>query len=189
MNKFYVYQLRRSDATEPFYIGKGHGTRAKRHFTPSYLKDKSHKSNTIIKAQREGIDVVVDYIHKNLLEEDALRIEVWTIKMWGRADLKEGPLTNATDGGDGVTGPRPTYWTEERREIQKQAMKKAWDAGKYEGTGAGGWNGREVTEDHRRKSITKSPPVTCPHCGLTTNRGAMAIHTRSKHPQQVIGCI
>jgi hypothetical protein len=98
--RFYVYQLRRSDSSEPFYVGKGSGIRAWQHFIEIRTAN-AFKARTIKKAQREGVEVLVEFIADNLSNDDALRYEVWAIKMWGRRDFKEGPLTNLTDGGDG----------------------------------------------------------------------------------------
>lgn len=107
MKKYYVYQLRRSDLDNPFYIGKGHGKRAWNHLTGKEGPNK-HKNNTIKKAIGEGVEVVVEMLLADAEESEALRFELWAIKLWGRADLNEGPLTNMTDGGDGVSGLKPS---------------------------------------------------------------------------------
>lgn len=109
MKIFYVYQLRRADSAEPFYVGKGKGNRAQSHL--SGCENNLHKNNTIKKANSEGVEVLVEILKDNLDEQEALRLEVWYIKMWGRRDLNEGPLTNYTDGGDGPSGAiRTAEW-------------------------------------------------------------------------------
>lgn len=102
-NIFYVYALRRSDSNEPFYIGKGKNSRIDVHFRPTSDQNQ-HKYNTIQKAIKEGVDIAVDYLWSNLDEYESLRREVWAIKIWGRRDLGEGPLTNQTNGGEGLCG-------------------------------------------------------------------------------------
>lgn len=101
---FYVYQLRRADRREPFYVGKGKGRRIHTHFQLKNLLTHSHKNHTIIKANTEGVPILREILFEGLTHEESLRVEVWHIKMWGRSDLGEGPLTNLSDGGDGNIG-------------------------------------------------------------------------------------
>lgn len=103
-NIYYVYQLRRADRQEPFYIGKGQDDRAADHFREYNLKKHHPKNYTIKKAIREGVDLLVEYLWTGLSETEAFRREVWAIAMWGRKDRNDGPLTNLTDGGEGASG-------------------------------------------------------------------------------------
>lgn len=101
---FYVYQLRRADRPEPFYIGKGKGKRSLTHLNSNRKDTNHHKQRTIAKSREEGVDVVVEHLAEGLDENTALRMEVWFIHLWGRSSKGEGPLTNLTDGGDGIAG-------------------------------------------------------------------------------------
>jgi rubrerythrin len=89
---------------EPFYVGKGTGKRCERHVTSAVrdpLSGNRHKKNKILNILRSGLDVVV---HKgqNLYDEaGAHLVERKLIALIGRKDLKKGPLTNLTDGGEG----------------------------------------------------------------------------------------
>lgn len=114
MNKFYVYQLRLETESLPFYVGKGQGTRAKDHMQANNL-DKSHKANKIRKAQRNGIQILIEYLKTELSEDDAFMWEVFWIAEYGRLDLGLGPLTNKTDGGEGESGR--VYSEESKRKI------------------------------------------------------------------------
>lgn len=103
-NDYYVYRLIAEGQTDPFYVGKGRELRAWHHMMPSNLSNNSHKSNTIKKCFRNGLNVLVEMICTGLCESDSLRIEVWCIHLYGRKDKGEGCLTNQTNGGDGVSG-------------------------------------------------------------------------------------
>lgn len=107
MNDYYIYQLRLGTSETPFYIGKGRGRRMWDHLKPSSRKNRSHKNSVINKAMKEGIPILAEIIHRDLLESDALRIEILEIKRYGRR-CNGGCLTNATDGGEGVSGWKHT---------------------------------------------------------------------------------
>lgn len=89
---------------EPFYVGKGHGKRSLEHLRESQLKHKTHKNNKIKKIRSEGLEPIIIKISENLFESDAFDSEVKLIKLIGRYDLGDGPLTNKTDGGEGIVG-------------------------------------------------------------------------------------
>jgi hypothetical protein len=109
----------------PFYIGKGKGTRVHSHskcLVKDVLDANKHKLNVIKKIAKETGQVHAYVIkRKNLTELQAFSLERKLISVIGRADLKEGALTNKTSGGDGVTG---RVITEELR----QAFSDLWNS-------------------------------------------------------------
>ena len=125
--KYYVYQLRLDGAPLPFYIGKGKGKRASAHFSKTSLRKHSHKNNTILKAMGDGIAVLTEIIHQNLSEPDALMIEESMIRQYGRA-IDGGCLTNATLGGEGMSGYKASEETKAKMsESAKKVIKDdAW---------------------------------------------------------------
>ncbi len=86
---------------EPFYIGKGSNNRIDIH-----LKEKSntHKSKLTNKLLKLGLEPIRIKLFENISEQDAYQKEIELIKLIGRSDLKLGPLTNLTNGGDGTPG-------------------------------------------------------------------------------------
>lgn len=90
---------------EPFYVGLGREDRIDQHLQLAYKHKDSNKlkENKICKIKREtGADPIRIKIKENLSFADACDLEKYLIKLIGRVDLKKGPLTNLTDGGDGI---------------------------------------------------------------------------------------
>ena len=140
-NKFYVYilldprkpgkyQYRDSMVFdyEPFYVGKGQGRRCEEHF---YYKDHpnercSFKSSKIRKIYREtGLEPIIIKPYENLFEDVSFEVEKFFIKSIGRKELKKGPLTNMTDGGEGNSGL--IFSEDHRRKIGQSTHKRNLD--------------------------------------------------------------
>jgi len=131
MNDFYVYvylDTRKygeyvygeySFDYEPFYVGKGKRKRLLIHKESAALERglKSRKSRLICKIKKEtGSDPIVKKYKEELSESEAFDLEIKMIKVIGRYDLGLGPLSNLTDGGDGVSG-----YTQKPEHIKKRA--------------------------------------------------------------------
>lgn len=84
---------------EPFYVGKGKGRRRFNHLWDTARCYRTHKIKAIKSANLNPLILVVA---ESLDETDAFKIEHQLISEIGRADLKSGPLTNLTDGGEGA---------------------------------------------------------------------------------------
>ncbi len=86
---------------QPFYIGVGKPHRPKLHFSPSNLTRKNHKVHTIKAIIREtGQNPLIQVKKTGLTNRESLDLEQKLIRLIGRR-INGGPLTNATDGGDG----------------------------------------------------------------------------------------
>ena len=161
MNTSYVYAYLREDNT-PYYIGKGVGTRYK------------EKHNVTVPPIER-----IQFIKKNLTDEEAIELEIELIAKYGRKDLGTGILRNLTDGGEGMLNPSPSV----RKKLSNAKVGKLPNNyGKRYTTGPSerkslsktGKNnpqyGKERTEDERAriaKSIKEGwnrPVLTCPHC-------------------------
>ncbi len=94
---------------EPFYVGKGHGNQSHTHLKEAQHSDcktlhhKTQKIQKLLKLEKKPIIIKVE---KNLSEQKAFDLEIWLIWAIGRLDLKNGLLTNLTDGGEGTSGGR-----------------------------------------------------------------------------------
>ena len=90
---YYVYALKdpRSSPANPFYIGKGTGSRAYDHLAKP---DRTCKYARIQEILNAGNKPLVHVLVENLSEEDALRLEAELIAAFGTEETG-GPLTNA----------------------------------------------------------------------------------------------
>jgi hypothetical protein len=93
---------------EPFYIGKGNGRRCNYHLNESKNKNSKLKNrfniNKIKSILKIGLEPFIEKIYTNLSEDKSYSKEIELISEIGRKDLKIGPLTNLTFGGDGTSG-------------------------------------------------------------------------------------
>lgn len=130
-----VYQHRRKDMNEIFYIGIG-ATESRAYETAGRSK---YWKNIVNKVGYE-----IDILIKNLSWEDVCIIEKGLIADFGRKDLRLGPLVNLTDGGDGCLGREMT--AETREKIAKKHR------------------GRSLSDDHKQKlSEARKNRVIGPH--------------------------
>lgn len=90
---------------EPFYIGIGKRNRYKDHLIEAQRKKSIrtgnfHKFYRIKNILSCGVEPIIIKVYENLTEDESKKIEIDLISRIGRRDLKKGPLTNLTDGGD-----------------------------------------------------------------------------------------
>lgn len=111
---YYVYSLLREDGQTPFYIGKGRDDRIDDHEREARREKRkvNHKLNIIRSILSKGSPLQKVILLKNLDRETALAVEIILIQLIGR--MPNGPLVNATDGGEGGKGHLPSAETRER---------------------------------------------------------------------------
>lgn len=144
---------------EPFYVGKGYGKRSLEHLRESQLKHKTHKNNKIKKIRSEGCEPIIVKVSENLFESDAFDSEIKLIKLIGRDDLGVGPLTNKTDGGEGIVGLIKTEQHRERLSISRTGYKHTDEARKKISESLRGKKGRNTGNKHSeetKKQISES---------------------------------
>lgn len=130
MNHYYVYvyldprkpgNFRYGDIEfdfEPFYVGKGIGSRYLSHiYVAKKTEESTHKLNKIRKIIKEENELpIIEFPFFGLDESTAFEKEIELITDIGRIDLSTGPLVNLTNGGDGLRDP-----SKEIREKIRQA--------------------------------------------------------------------
>ena len=112
-----LYQHVKVENNEVFYIGIGNDKRA------------YNKINRNIHWKRivNKYEYKVEILSDNLTWENAQEAEIQLIKLYGRINLKTGPLCNMTDGGEGCVGHVYSEKTIERfKEIGRQRMTKKY---------------------------------------------------------------
>jgi hypothetical protein len=141
---------------EPFYVGKG----SSRGRIDVHLRgpgNNNHKKNLIAKIKRSGLEPIRFKLYEGITEYSANRLERYYIAKIGRADRRQGPLTNMTDGGEGALGYKHTAESIERI---KESMKLSWKEGKYEHLDLSGKNnpfyGKHHTEHNKLKFSMKA---------------------------------
>lgn len=184
-----VYQHRRLDTGDVFYIGIGRN-KQRAYCTKSRNKYWHHIANSI------GYET--DILIEGVSWEQATQVEIGLIAAYGRKDRGLGLLVNMTDGGDGQLG---VIRSEERRLMQSKRMtgennhmygkKHSEETRQKIGEAGKGRKLPEFTEEHRRKigeakkgkkrpdlaarnklnigrKLKKKPTaqVECPHCSL-----------------------
>jgi hypothetical protein len=88
-----VYQHRRKDTGEVFYVGIGKSEKR------AYDKARRYKP---WKDFVKNHEYYVEITHKDIILEEAASIEKYLIAFYGRRDLGQGSLVNMTDGGEGT---------------------------------------------------------------------------------------
>jgi hypothetical protein len=103
-----VYQHRRLDTNEVFYIGIG----KEKNRAYSKLNRNKYWKN-IVNNYGYDIDILIDGCNW----DNACEIERGMINSYGRWDLGKGQLVNMTDGGEGILGARRSEETKNKQSL------------------------------------------------------------------------
>jgi len=100
---------------EPFYIGKG--TKDRLLSSKSLTRGTTFKNSKLINLKNKGLEPIIIKIIDNISDKLSRELEVRLIKMIGRRDMKQGPLVNLTNGGDGRLSSTPSDETKKKLKI------------------------------------------------------------------------
>lgn len=134
---YYVYQLVDPRNSQPFYIGKGKGRRAKTHLWEIPETRNVYKENKIASIRNDGLEPIIEYVAENIIDETlAYDIESTLIKKYGRKGYdKNGTLTNICEDARPPNHKGKTYEeiygsekAKEQRELRSRLQK---DRGGY----------------------------------------------------------
>lgn len=115
-----VYQHRKLDNNEIFYIGISH------HLKRAFSKYERNKFwHNIVKKTAFQVEI----LHQGISYEEAIQIEISLISKYGRRDLNNGCLVNLTNGGEGVVGNKLSLETKIKMS-EKRRGRIAWNRGK-----------------------------------------------------------
>jgi len=120
MNRnFYTYCIIDPDSRQPFYVGKGSGTRMYEHNRVRSRLTNPLLKNKLCKLYQRGKKPVYEKVLINVSEAEAFQKEKELISYYGRLINHTGILCNLTEGGEGNS----TAWTNVRRKILSTKMK------------------------------------------------------------------
>ena len=168
---------------EPFYVGKGKNEQSKFHLKEAKYDVSNkwiynlYKTNKIKKILQENLEPIILKVKENLSEQEAFELEIWLIWAIGRFNLKLGPLTNLTDGGEGVSG-HPGPW--KGKHLSKNHCKKLSDAKKGKPSN---WKGKVAsleTVNKLQKSHKGQIPWNKGKTGVYSKESLIKIGEKSK---------
>lgn len=116
---FYVYAYYEPDSAVPFYVGKGQGDRAYQHLRPGVRRQsKTPFHRKIDQMLRDGYTPDIQILAEDLIEIEAMNLEIKYIKHFGRRE-DGGSLLNITFGGEGSSGRSYKHSEETRQKMRR----------------------------------------------------------------------
>jgi len=143
-----VYQHRRKDTNEVFYVGIGSDEKRAYEYGRNYL-------------WQEVVDETeydVEITHRDIIWEEACSIEKYLISFWGRKDLGLGLLTNLTDGGDGTIGFIRSIESNKKQSDSMKRISYVYKTPEFRKTMSkvtSGENNPMYSKNHKQESINK----------------------------------
>lgn len=167
MEKFYVYVYfdPRSQGNynilgevfkyKPVYVGKGRGSRVLKHINTKKQTKLSNLNKHLIS---RGLTPYYRILQEFEKEEDAHIFEKTLIKDLGREDLKQGPLFNLTDGGEGSSG---RVWSDEEKSVVSIRSSNYWNTISADGRKLNGFKSKvNRTYNGKKEGIMKRKQTT-----------------------------
>lgn len=147
-NNFYVYALSRKDGG-PFYIGMGRGRRWTDH-EYQWRKTRTRKQRVIHKIISGGGVICREKIADKLSRNAAFVLEQSFIYLIGIDP--DGPLVNATRGGDGFAGPHTMESRARMSAVHKKRLSDPAARLRHRQTHASSWSRKRPRSERARIS-------------------------------------
>jgi hypothetical protein len=158
---YYVYQHKKADTNEIFYVGKGKGTRA---FNAT---KRNPYWKRVVAKHGFNVEIIVD----NLDEEFSFLVEMETIDAYKKRGIT---LSNLTNGGEGASGF-----------IHSEEHKKKLKGNKFGASTWGvGFKGKTHSDEQKAKWAETRKGVTSPRKGVV-----LSDETKRKISQSRVGLI
>lgn len=149
-DNFYVYQHRKKDTKEIFYVGKGKNFR--------YLEESNRNNYWQNVVNKHGF--FSEVLYDKLDEEFALLLEQELIDKYKKLNIK---LCNLTNGGEGVSGLKHTEEVKKIISAQSKGRKHSQETKEKIGNYWKGKKRKLFSEEHRKKiSIQRQKQIMKP---------------------------
>ena len=105
--QFYVYiykDPRPGKNLQPFYVGKGSGSRMRMHLSYGDAHINSLMRRVLTKINKAGLKPIIELVRRFDIEAEAYQFEAELVAQYGRRNTRSGSLCNLTDGGEGGSG-------------------------------------------------------------------------------------
>ena len=180
MSNYCVYAHLKKNTDEVFYIGKGIPSR------PAEIKGRSDFWEHVY--SKHGRDIKL--LHTGLADNTAKALEIFWIAVYGRRNINTGCLVNLTNGGDGMSGYKPTPESIEKTRISNLGNTHA--VGNKSNTGRTHSRGFEshVNQLGNKSSKYKGDIVATDELGSTIIlTGESSMKAEGFNPRRVYDCV
>ena len=116
-----VYQHRRLDTNEIFYVGIELDTEKQK--AKGYRSKVKNKRSNLWKNITSKTEYNIEIVCNDVDNKTAKQIETYLIYYYGRRDLGLGNLANHTNGGEGITGYKFTKESRDKRSESRKGFK------------------------------------------------------------------
>lgn len=172
-NKFYVYQHKKKDTNEIFYVGKGKKFR--------YLEESNRSNYWHNIVNKHGF--LSEILYDNLDEELALLIEQELIDKYKKVNIN---LCNLTNGGEGLSGFKHSEEVKKLISIQSKGRKHSQETKEKISNYWKGKKRKPFSEEHRQKiSIQRQKQIMKPVSEETKKAISLKNIGKKRTPEQI----
>lgn len=176
--RYYTYALLRGDTGDVFYIGYGQRDRLNAHTNRQNLVKSTYKVHLIKKLIRDDKPIIAVKIREGLTRDQARYDERVIVSALGR--YPNGPLLNATAGGDGPYDLSPEH--SERRRLKLKSRVVSMETRQRQ---SAAHKGKKLSPEHARNAAlgrvgVKKNYTDAGRAALAANGRATGLKQRGK---------